>query len=168
MLNGPLVIRPFDTHDSLTALTELLHRAYAALGQLGLNYTAVDQSVEVTQKRIARGVCFLAFLEAQLVGTVTVQQGYAKHPCEFYTTPDIGIINQLAVEPEQQGQGVGRALLYHAEQWAIEQGCRYMGLDTAEPARHLLKRYTDQGYQPIGFTQWQGKTYRSVVLRKVM
>lgn len=43
MSSGP-VIRPIEPGDSLEELTRLLHRAYAPLGKLGLNYTAVDQS----------------------------------------------------------------------------------------------------------------------------
>ena len=36
------VLRPFAATDSLVALTTLLHRAYARLGAMGLNFTAVD------------------------------------------------------------------------------------------------------------------------------
>ena len=46
-----IAIRPLGPHDSVEGLTELLHRAYAALGARGWNYTAVDQTIEVTGKR---------------------------------------------------------------------------------------------------------------------
>lgn len=39
-------------------------------------------------------------------------------------------------------------------------------MDTAEQAAHLIKRYTGLGYAPVGFVQWPGKVYRSVVLSK--
>jgi hypothetical protein len=44
-------IRTFAPNDSLIELTQLLHRAYANLGALGLNYTAVDQTPEDTAKQ---------------------------------------------------------------------------------------------------------------------
>ena len=43
-----LQIRPLSSTDSITEITFLLHRAYARLGDMGLNYTAVDQSTDVT------------------------------------------------------------------------------------------------------------------------
>lgn len=48
-------IRPFSATDSVAELTSLLHRAYARLAQMGLNYTAVDQSPDVTARRIEGG-----------------------------------------------------------------------------------------------------------------
>ena len=50
-----ITIRRITASDSLAELTELLHRAYARLGRMGLNYTAVDQSVEDTARRIGHG-----------------------------------------------------------------------------------------------------------------
>ena len=50
-----LQLRLFQASDSIAELTLLLHRAYARLGDMGLNYTAVDQAPEVTAKRIRGG-----------------------------------------------------------------------------------------------------------------
>lgn len=38
-----LTLRKLRREDSIEELTYLLHRAYARLGAVGLNYTAVDQ-----------------------------------------------------------------------------------------------------------------------------
>ena len=64
------LIRTLQPSDSLHELTALLHRAYARLGAMGLNYTAVDQSPEITAKRIAGGQCFVAEIEGKLAGTI--------------------------------------------------------------------------------------------------
>ena len=47
-----IVIRPLVTDDSIAELTNLLHAAYNGLGDLGFNYTAVDQSEDVTRKEL--------------------------------------------------------------------------------------------------------------------
>lgn len=65
-----LHIRAFLESDSISELTVLLHRAYARLGAMGLNYTAVDQTPEVTAQRIRGGNCFVAADGARLVGWV--------------------------------------------------------------------------------------------------
>jgi hypothetical protein len=43
-----------------------------------------------------------------------------------------------------------------------------MALDTAEQAVHLIELYTRQGYVFVEYVQWQGKSYRSVVMRKAL
>ena len=57
-------------------------------------------------------------------------------------------------------------LLQRAEQWARDSGFAELAMDTAEQAEHLIKLYTRLGYQHVGWVQWPGKRYRSVVLSK--
>lgn len=75
-------IRPLNESDSLEELTKLLHRAYKPLGDAGMNFTAVDQSVEKTRERASLGVCFVACLNVgEIVGTVSChnkEQGVSK------------------------------------------------------------------------------------------
>jgi hypothetical protein len=66
------VLRPLAASDSLEALTALLHRAYAPLGAMGLNYTAVDQSVETTARRFGGAHGLVAEQDGRVVGTVVV------------------------------------------------------------------------------------------------
>jgi len=162
------VVRPWAADDSVAALTALLHRAYAPLGQAGLNYTAVDQSEESTAYRIALGQCWLAVESPgqRFLGSLVVRLGQPQDTCLHYRQPQWAVINQWGVEPTCQGRGIGQALLQQAEAWALAQGCQTIALDTAEPAQALIQRYQGWGYRPVGYTQWSGKTYRSVVLAK--
>ena len=161
-----LQLRRFEESDSIDELTLLLHRAYASLGNMGLNYTAVDQTPEVTAKRIRGGNCFVVTAEAKLVGTIVAQPTYAQNDCEYFTRPGVAAAHQFAVHPEHQGLGIGRMLLARAEQWASESSFTELAMDTAEQATHLVKLYTRLGYRHVGWVQWQGKVYRSVVLSK--
>lgn len=161
-------IRPLQPSDSLLELTHLLHRAYARLGAMGLNYTAVDQTPEVTAQRLAGGQCFVAEVAGQLAGTIVVKPTYDVNECAYFTRPGVAAVHQFAVDPACQGQGIGRALLQACEQWAQEHGFAELAMDTAEPAQHLITLYTGLGYQHVGFVQWSGKVYRSVVLSKVL
>ena len=112
-----LQLRRFEESDSIDELTLLLHRAYASLGNMGLNYTAVDQTPEVTAKRIRGGNCFVVMAEAKLVGTIVAQPTYAQNDCEYFTRPGVAAAHQFAVHLEHQGLGIGRMLLARAEQW---------------------------------------------------
>ena len=99
-------IRKFEESDSIVELTSLLHRAYARLGGMGLNYTAVDQTPEVTAKRIHGGNCFVAEAQSKLVGTIVAQPTYAENVCEYFTRPGVAAVHQFAVDPAHQGEGV--------------------------------------------------------------
>lgn len=165
-------IRPLRPSDSLDELTALLHRAYARLAALGLNYTAVDQTAEVTARRIEGGTCFVAVgrgtFAGALVGTIVVQPPTTPSPCAYYAQPHVASVHQFAVEPSLQGLGLGRALLARTEAWAAENGYGEIALDTAEPAVHLTGWYERLGWRVVGTTQWRGKVYRSVVMSKAV
>ena len=168
------VIRPLATSDSLESLTALLHGAYSRLGAMGLNYTAVDQTVEVTAKRVASGQCFVAEHEGRIVGTVTVgsewdvQRVPGARQCPWYLRRDMAHLHQLGVEPAAQGQGIGNALIAACEQWAREQNLGAIALDTAAPASHLRARYACLGYSDADEVQWYGKTYRTLIMVKAL
>ena len=164
----PIAIRPLAADDSIVELTALLHRAYARLGAMGLNYTAVDQPPEETAQRLGCGTCFVATRGADLVGTILVHPTYAANDCAWFTRPGVACIHQFAVDPSLQGAGLGRALLRRAEDWARDAGFAEVAMDTAEPATHLVSLYHRLGYATVGTVQWPGKVYRSVVLSKTL
>ena len=159
-------IRPLTETDSIDALTALLHRAYAQLGAMGLPYTAVSQSAEVTRRRIAGGHCLLAWHHDELIGTVTVLHPLPASPCPQFRQPDGAVLMQLAVAPDCQGMGLGERLIAAAESWAQTQGYRAIRLDTAVEAHHLVSRYLRRGYRMAAPFQWPDKPYRSVVMEK--
>lgn len=161
-----LLIRTLQPDDSLTDLTRLLHRGYARLGAMGLNYTAVDQPVETTAARIRGGTCFLAFWEGALAGTVLAKPTDPGSECEHFSRPGVASLRQLAVDPELQGRGIGQALVAACERWAREAGFHELAPDTAEPAAHLVALYRRLGFREVGRVQWPGKVYRSVVMSK--
>jgi GNAT superfamily N-acetyltransferase len=148
-------IRPWNAEDSVDELTTLLHLAYAPLGAMGLNYTAVDQSM-----------CYVAEQDGKLVGTATVRGPYESSDCAYYTKPEVAIVNQVAVHPSFQSRGIARAILATCSSWARQHGYSKLALDTALPATHLIALYRKLGYTEVAQVQWSGKVYRSAVLSR--
>src|SRR5215469_10018883 len=113
-------IRRLGPNDSIEELTAFLHRAYAALGANGWNYTAVDQTVEVTRKRLAEGTCLVAVDgDDRLVGTIMYnppQVAYAGSP--WLCRPDVAHLGQFGVEPSRQRGGIGARLMAAVEDLA--------------------------------------------------
>lgn len=162
------IIRLLTPSDSIEDLTAMIHRAFARLGAMGLNYTAVDQPPEVTARRIARGEGYVAELDGKIVGTVILCPPKTGSSCEWYRRPDVAIANQLAVEPAFQNRGIGSALMDHVEDTAAQRGFAHIAVDTAEPAEHLRRFYSRREYVQVQYSQWPGKVYRSVILSKCL
>lgn len=161
-----LVIRPFAASDSIEALTGLLNRAYAGLGALGLNYTAVDQGPEVTGRRMAGGTCLVAEEDGRVFGTLMVYPPGIGGGCPWFERPDVAKIGQFGVEPGRHGGGIGTRLLARAEAMARAMGAAELALDTAEDAHHLVAWYGRCGYRLVEHARWESKTYRSVIMSK--
>jgi predicted N-acetyltransferase YhbS len=162
-----IAIRPIGPDDSIEELTALLHRSYAALGERGLNYTAVDQSVETTRKRLEGGVGFAAVdAQGRIVGTVVFYLPGHSGGSPWLERPDVAHFGQFAVEPALQRRGIGSRLMGLVEEQARAAGAREMALDTAEPATHLIDYYRRRGYRLIEYAQWRGKRYRSAIMSK--
>jgi len=160
-------IRKLRDEDSLDALTALLHRSYAELGAKGFRYKAVDQSVEVTRRRIAGRECYVVVHGGELVGTAVLsppELPAAHH--EFYNRTDVSLLSQLAIEPRFQRRGWGSQLMSHLEARAQALGAAQIAVDTSEGATHLIELYERRGYRFVCHAQWSHANFRSVILSK--
>jgi ribosomal protein S18 acetylase RimI-like enzyme len=79
---------------------------------------------------------------------------------------NVASFEQLAVEPDLQGRGIGSALVDTAEDNARRAGAVEIGLDTSEQANALIAWYVGRGYRFVQFATWEVLNYRSVVLSK--
>lgn len=145
----------------------MLHRAYAELGARGLNFTAVDQDEATTMKRASAGASWLLLEDERLAATVTMSMPPSRSMRELSAEarrPGRAWLNQMAVDPAYRGRGLAHRLRDVAFAWAWEHGATAIGVDTAEPAEHLVALYESWGFRPRETVQWPGKTYRSLVL----
>jgi len=164
-----LLLRPLDPSDSLEALTELVHRAYAELAAMGLRYWATHQDVQDTARRAADGECVVAVSGPALVGTLTLMPPDRADGADWYARPEVASFGQFAVEPDRQRAGIGSMLLDWAEVRAAHLGASELALDTAESAHHLIAMYQRRGYRFIDHVDWRPHVnYRSVILSKTL
>lgn len=162
------LIRPIAGDDSIEELTELLHRAYKVLADMGFRFFATHQTPEQTLSRIRSGECFVAVLDGAIVATVTFYPPprAATEGPDWYRRSDVSYFGQFAVEPALQRGGIGSRLMDFVEDLARRRGIPEVALDTAEGATHLREYYSRRGYRFIEYVQWDVTNYRSVVMSK--
>jgi GNAT superfamily N-acetyltransferase len=169
-MNAPDVveIRALRQSDSIESLTDLLHRAYRRLGDMGLRYFATHQSVDDTRGRIAGGNCYVACLGAQIIGTITWTPGPATREDmpPIYRRAEVARFGQFGVDPAHQRQGIGGRMIRLVERDVARAGFKELALDTAEPAIHLIDWYQRLGFALVGHWKWGGANYRSVLMSK--
>jgi len=167
-------IRPLAARDSLAALTSLLHRAYAPLAVRGMNLGAATRTMAETERRAAQGQCFVAEQRGRVVGTVTVCGPFDLDDAPWtedvphFRDRDTAHFHQFAVDPGLQKQGIGRRLVSACEDWARARNYRRVALNTAEPAVELRALYRRLGFVEVAHVQWEGRTYRSVIMEKAL
>ena len=161
-----LVFRDWQPNDAIPPITELLHEAYSFLAKMGFNYTATYQDDATTLHRLQSGSSIVAVVNGAIVGTVTLYAPKPGSACAWYThTPHFG---QFGVHPDFQKLGIGRELMRRVEERARDAGATELALDTSEGADHLCRWYQGMGYRFIQHVTWEGKTYRSVILSKML
>ena len=159
--------RKLQDSDSLEALTEMLHLAYADHARAGRMFFASHQTVDDTRRRISKGECWLALQDNKITGTVTLSPAY-RFPDGYPAAPNAGMLQQLAILPNLRGHGLGNALLELAENRLRELHSPAAALDTSSLATDLIRWYERRGYSRTGTWKWNVTNYESVVLGKVL
>ncbi|WP_070107461.1 GNAT family N-acetyltransferase [Burkholderia plantarii] len=160
-----IVLRRFDpASDAYDTLTDLLHRAFARLGAMGLNCPCVDQPAAATRQRALAGTCFVATCHGHLIATMTLHERDGAASNDLYRSRDVASLRQFGVDPVWQGRGVGRALVAYALRWAASRGYARLALDTPQPATHLLAFYQGLGFEIADVVRFPGRGYDSAML----
>lgn len=163
-----VVIRPLKESDSLEELTDMLHRGYKRLADMGLRYLATHQDVATTRRRISFGDCFVAVYHGRIIGTLTYFPPGVSGPAPWLKRDGVAEVGQFTVDPDYQGNGIGTRMVAFMETYARNLGCTELALDTAETAEHLIRWYEKLGYRFIEYVQWEVTNYRSVIMSKTL
>ncbi len=164
----PIEYRFLSAEDDTELITELLHRAYGSHAEAGLRFVAAHQDAAVTRQRLARGETVVALDARKLVGIITLARAAATTGSPFYDRPNVASFGQFAVEPLEQGQGIGSTLVDLVEQLALLRGVEHLALDTSEGATELIRFYERRGFRFVEHVRWHGVNYRSVVMAKAV
>lgn len=99
---------------------------------------------------------FVAEIDGRVVGAIRIEE----------TNPERAKISRLGVHEDWKRNGIGSALLDHAEELARAEGFDAVWLTTPEDHPHLLSFYRDQGYRETGDYPLEYRAYDEVVMVK--
>ncbi len=135
--SNPLLIRSARP-DEAKAIVALLQRAFGQYrGKLRPESGALQETPETIRAVMKAGTILLAERAGRILGCVSVRR---KDDCAY--------AGRLAVEPMEQGMGVGRALLAAAEALA-----RQMGTDRLRVDVRLKLRDNRAFFRALGFVE---------------
>lgn len=143
------IIRLTELHpDALS----LLHEYYEAINVV-LRDTPEDIQQMITGK--SSGV-WLAYLDGTAVGCVALRK--------LTAVPLAGECKRLYLQPHARGKGIAGALLDAQERYAVEQGLRWIYLDSKDDLHIAIALYKKRGYVPC--ERYNDNPQATVFLRK--
>jgi GNAT superfamily N-acetyltransferase len=124
-------------------LCQLINDVYADSEKGMWAEGATRTTPEEVAALMAAGELAVARLDGAVVGSVRVRSG----------EPSVGEFGMLVADQRVRGEGVGRALVTFAEDWALRQGFTVLQLEVLSPREWSLtsKQFLDTWYRRIGF-----------------
>jgi ribosomal protein S18 acetylase RimI-like enzyme len=128
-------VRPAESAD-ISAIGDLVQRAYGPyIERIGRRPGPMDDDYA---KRIRLGYAFVAEDGGTLVGLIVL-----------IPRTDHMLVENVAVDPDRQGEGIGRTLLSFAETSAREAGISTLRLYTHAKMTENLALYDHLGYEEV-------------------
>ncbi len=131
--------------DDPRVLADLINRVYAD-AEKGLWVEGAERTDPAEVHALVRaGEIAVRRDGARIAGSVRIRQ----------LGDDLGEFGMLVADPNRRGEGIGRALVAFAEQWASDRGLRRMQLELLVPRtwEHPVKEVLRGWYTRIGYRQ---------------
>lgn len=144
----------FSDIDAVSGIYERIHSAEER-GLLSIGWQrGVYPERETALAAIERADLFVCEDGGRIVGSAILNQQqvdvYALAPWK-YPCPEVEVMvmHTLAIAPEEIRKGYGRAFAGYYEEYALENGCRYLRIDTNERNTAARAFYSTLGYSEI-------------------
>lgn len=139
---------------SIAAIYEDIHTEEEA-GRLTIGWERGVYPTEATAAdSIAKGDMFVCERDGQVVAAAKINKeqvdAYYGAPWEHpVADEDIMVLHTLVVSPSVQTTGIGKEFVKFYEEYALENGCPYLRMDTNERNRRARGFYKKIGYKEI-------------------
>lgn len=109
---------------------------------------------KTAEDALKRGELFVMEDECVVVGSGIINQSqvdvYEVANWRYKADPsEVMVFHTLAIDPTKKGKGFGKAFLKFYEEYALENNCYYLRIDTNEKNKVARKIYKSLGYEEI-------------------
>ncbi len=138
----------------ISHVMDLVKDCVAAMRAAGIEqWDEIYPNAESIARDIAAGTLHVFCDSGTIIACITVDQTH--DPLWQAMRWSLGsepaaAVHRLMVHPSQQGRGLAKQLMQHAEALALGQGCRSIRLDTFLQNPAAMALYPRLGYQPTG------------------
>lgn len=144
-----MIIRKAESRD-LDAIEKIYNKILLKeeMGQLTTGWErGIYPRREIAEAALKRNDMFVMEDEGSIVGSGVINKDqldvYAKGKWKFAAKNcEVMVLHTLAIDPDKSGRGYGKRFVKFYEDYARENGCKYLRMDTNErnkPARSLYK-----------------------------
>lgn len=129
-------------------MAELLHELFAIEEDFTADFQTQAQGLELLLGRPGAQI-FVAESGGKVVGMCTVQIHISTAKGR-----EVGLVEDVIVDIDHRGRGIGAALLRALEEWAIERGLGRLQLQTDRDNHPALGFYRRQGWHLTNLIGW--------------
>lgn len=140
---------------SITEIYEDIHTDEEA-GKLSIGWQrGIYPTIQTAEDSVKKGDMFVCERDGQIVAAAKINKEqvdvYADGNWEF-PAPDeeVCVLHTLVVSPKYMTCGIGKEFVKFYENYALENGCRYLRMDTNERNERARAFYKKEGYKEIG------------------
>ena len=142
----------------------LVHDAYQADGELGIDFAAVTLPEEKLIRGLILNPTYGLFIEGRLVSAITLRMPWVKKPGP-YGVPHLGWVS---TRPEEKHKGYARKLFFLLEEQVLKEELRTPAVTLGTAAEHpwLVKMYESWGFETVETKTRPGNTHQTVYIKK--
>ncbi len=129
-------------------MAELLHELFAIETDFAPHYATQAQGLALLLDR-DKAEIFVAEVDGKVVGMCTVQIIVSTAKGR-----EVGTVEDVVVDIEHRGKGIGSALLRNLEEWAFVRGLARLQLQSDRDNHPALGFYRRQGWRPTNLVGW--------------
>ena len=148
------------TAEELDAIWAMVRRAVAQMNELGNPQWGGDYPLrEDYAGDIARGELYTARVDGALAGVacINTEQSPEYADLSWQTENKAVVIHRMAVDPEFQRHGMGKAFFRYMEETARELGLRALRLDTYSLNDRMQRLILSQGFRKVGQVRFRSR-----------
>ncbi len=141
--------------DAVAAIYEEIHTEEEA-GRATIGWArGVYPTRATAEASLAQGSLFVLEEDGQVLAAAKVDREQVPEYVDAHWTcaapaEQVMVLHTLVVSPRQKGRGLGSRFVGFYEDYAREQGCPYLRMDTNERNRAARAMYARLGYREVG------------------